>query len=108
MVNKELQNNSNLENSNNNDSEIENEATQIRISLNEGRNSVTIKGKNGHIRYDLEGKAHENIKTPHKHIYKNNMYNGEIKSISELPESPVKLTKEDIEIVKTYLQNIKK
>jgi len=107
-VNKELQNNTNLENSNNNDNEIENEATQIRINLNEGRNSVTIKDENGHVRYDLGGKTHENIKTPHKHIYKNNMYKGEIKSIRELRESPVKLTKEDIEIVKTYLQNIKK
>jgi len=103
-VAKNAQNNANLKNEDKENQEIEQEAKLIKNTLNEGRNSVTIKNKNGHIRYDLEGKAHEQIKTPHKHIYKNNLYEGEIKSVSELSESPLKLTKEDLEIIRTYLQ----
>ena len=40
---------------------------------------------------------------PHKHIYKNNLVKSEIKSITEISESPVFMNKSDLEIVKNYL-----
>jgi len=97
------------ENKNNEDEEfVENESELIKNSLNKGRNSLTIKNKDGHIRYDLDGKTHGEISTPHKHIYKNNLQNGEIKSVSEISESPIPIKNKDIDIIKNYLLKLKK
>ncbi len=87
--------------------EIQKQAQEIKESLNDGKNSVTIKNEEGQIRYDLDGKAHNGIKTPHKHIYKQNKQNGEVKNVSEAEDSPVRMTKQDIETVKEYLKTNK-
>jgi len=90
------------------DNEIRKEAEEIRIALNKGRNSVTIKNNKGLTRYDLGGKGHGGIETPHKHIYRQNIVNGEVKSITEISQSPVKITKKDLEIIRTYFKSIAK
>ena len=86
---------------------IKEEALEIKNELNNGKNSVTIKNEKGHTRYDLDGKNHKNIDTPHKHIYKNNTVKGQVKSISEIGNSPVLMAKSDLNIIRNYLMSIK-
>lgn len=91
------------ESNKNNGKNIKNQAEEIKTKLNKGKNSVTIKTKNGHIRYDLSGKQHGSIKTPHKQVYKNNMVNGKIKSVSRASKFAEPMTQSDIDFVREFL-----
>jgi len=48
---------------------VKKQASEIKNTLNGGKNSVTVKTGNGQVRYDLEGKAHGGIDTPHTQSY---------------------------------------
>ncbi len=73
------------------------------VKLN-GGNSVTIKTVSGHIRYDLAGKAHGGVPTPHFHMYQKNYFNGMLKSSSKVSKFASPMTQQDIRIVRNYLK----
>ncbi|GEM_PF-6727107 len=86
---------------------IRKQALEIKEKLNNGRNSVTIENSTGLIRYDLDGKAHANIPTPHKQEYIKNSVNGEVKSISRATKNPAPLTQQDIDLIKLFFNQKK-
>jgi RHS repeat-associated protein len=86
---------------------IKKQANEIKNSLNNGKNSVTVKTGNGQVRYDLDGKAHGGIDTPHKQTYKNNVVDGEVKSTTRTSKYAEPMTQEDIRTVKKVLNKRK-
>lgn len=84
---------------------VESQALSIKNTLNNGKNSVTIKSGNGQTRYDLDGRAHNNVDTPHKQTYKNNVVNGEIKSVTRTSKEATPMTQQDIRTVRKVLKN---
>ncbi|WP_281988590.1 DUF6443 domain-containing protein [Aquimarina aggregata] len=86
---------------------IKKQASEIKNTLNNGKNSVTVKTGNGQIRYDLEGKAHGVIDTPHTQSYKNNVVNGEVKSVTRTSKHAEPMTQQDIRTVRKVLKKRK-
>ena len=74
------------------------------IKLNNNRNSVTIEYVGQKIRYDLAGRAHGKIPTPHKQIYNKNFVNGEVKSITRASKDAYPMKRVDRKIVTDYLR----
>ena len=83
---------------------LKDQAATIKTDLNAGKNSVTIKTTSGQTRYDLAGKAHAGIETPHSQKYKNNVVNGEVKSVTRESKNATSMTQQDIRTVKKYLE----
>jgi len=78
------------------------------VKANNNKNSITIGTPTKQIRYDLAGKAHNGVATPHKQIYNKNFFNGEIRSISRASKDAIPLTQAEIRIIRKYIQRLKK
>lgn len=78
------------------------QAIDLKNSMNNGKNSVTIKTVNGHIRYDLDGAPHGPIETPHVKVYTRHMGPNEKINYSS-PKLPHHMTQQEIRIIKNYL-----
>lgn len=71
-----------------------------------GKNSITINTVRGHIRYDLAGKAHNFIETPHKFIYTRHTGSNGLINFSK-PKNPTPITAQDLRIIRNYLKSMK-
>jgi hypothetical protein len=80
------------------------EAAEL-VKLNGGKNSVTIESATQKIRYDLAGKAHGGVPTPHKQVYNKNFVDGVQKSVSKASKEALPMTKKDLDLVRKYLTN---
>jgi hypothetical protein len=83
---------------------LETQAAKIKTDLNSGKNSVTIKTASGQVRYDLAGKPHGGVPTPHVQKYRNNVVGGVVKSVSRDGKKAVPMTQQDIRVVRKYLE----
>lgn len=84
---------------------LKDKASDLSNSLNKGKNSITVDSANKRFRYDLKGKSHGGIDTPHVHEYKKNIKDGVQKSISEISKnSPRALDKFDIRSLNKILR----
>ncbi|SHL80006.1 DUF6443 domain-containing protein [Chryseobacterium polytrichastri] len=84
---------------------LESQALEIKNTSNNGKNSVTVKSGNGQTRFDLDGKAHNGVDTPHSQTYKNNVVNGQVKSITRTSKEATPMTQQDIRTVRKVLKN---
>ena len=74
------------------------------VSLNKGKHSVTLRSSTKQIRYDLTGKSHGGVPTPHKQIYNKNFFNGQVRSITRASKEAIPMTQQDIRMIRKYLQ----
>ncbi len=87
--------------------DLKEQASEIKTELNEGLNSVSINLENALIRYDLDGKAHAEIDTPHKHTYQKNKVNGIVKNLSKTHKMPEPADQQDLRTVRKFKENEK-
>ncbi len=87
---------------------VQEQAQKVKNDHNGGRNSVTIKTNKGQSRYDLDGAPHGGVPTPHRQDYKKNIVDGIVKSMSRTSKEAQAMTKEEVRLVRKYLENLKK
>jgi len=84
---------------------IKQQASSIKNNLNGGKNSVHVKTPNGLIRYDLEGRTHGGVETPHKQSYKvNTNPNTGKTNLSRTSKKAEAMDQQDVRTVKKVLK----
>ena len=78
------------------------------LSEKTGTNSITLRTPSRQIRYDLVGKDHGKIPTPHVQIYQKNFVGGELKSISRASKNADHATQQDIRLIRKYFEKLGK
>ena len=86
---------------------LEAQAKKLSTELNEGRNSVTIGTPDKQVRYDLAGKQHGDVPTPHTQVYNKNFVNGVQRNISKATKHPTPITQQEIRLIRKYLEGLK-
>lgn len=74
------------------------------VKMNGGKQSVTIETATQKIRYDLAGKTHGGIPTPHMQIYNKNFVDGILKSITRASKEALPMTQKELDLVRNFLK----
>ncbi len=84
---------------------IAEQAEELQKSIG-GKNSITLNTPRQQIRYDLAGKDHGGIPTPHVQVYNKNFVAGQVRSISRASKNATPMTQEEIRLLRNYLSKI--
>jgi len=70
-----------------------------------GKNSITIRTVNGHVRYDLLGRSHGHVPTPHSLSFTRNVGSNGLINFSK-PKFPTPITQQELRIIRNYLKSL--